>query len=175
MNGQINSTIEIKNFLDLTRVEIKEFYNLVSNSDMNKEIDNSILWELLYLRELISAKGSKRISSKDVNNTMRLDFVIKKDNEISGYFYIRKTNKNSKNTYELFIFVNDAHLDKQVIEILENYLQSIKNKYYTSTTVFTLLISTEKTKLVSILESSKFKLVRTDTQTYKMPYNIYQI
>ena len=173
------SEILIKNFLDLSRLEIKDFYNLVSKSDMNKEIDNSILWELLYLRQLISAKGSGRISSKDTNNTMRLDFVIINNNEIIGYFCIRKpqyrNSKNSKNNYDINLFIIDTYLDDIIINKLAETLEKIKNMVYTPSTIFNLSVKLDKEKLITILDKSKFQIDRIDNQTYKIPIKIYQI
>lgn len=168
--------IIIKSFLDLSRIEIKNFYEFVSNSNMNKEIDNSILWELLYLRQLLSKKYSKKISSTEHDNKMRLDYVIyNTNNDTIGYFCIRKINKTSKNNYELILFINEKNLDSSTINELEKELINIKNKYYLQTTIFTLSVNSENKKMIDILEKSNFKLVNIDNKTYIIPHKIYQI
>lgn len=165
----------VKPFVDLSRLEIKKFYDLVSKSDMNKEIDNSILWELLYLRQIMSEKDSKRLSSAGLNNKMRLDYVIYNDNNAIGYFCVRRITNKVKVNYELILFINEANIDSNIINGLEKELINIKNKYYLPTTVFNLSVSSENKKMMEILETSSFKLVKIDNKTYTIPHKIYQI
>jgi len=165
----------VKPFVDLSRLEIKNFYDLVSKSDMNKEIDNSILWELLYLRQIMSEKDSKKLSSVELNNKMRLDYVIYNDNDAIGYFCVRRITNKVKIKYELILFINEANLDSSIINRLEKELINIKNKYYLPTTIFNLSVSSNNIKMTDILDKSSFKLIYIDNKTYNIAHKIYEI
>jgi len=180
------SEIVFKNFLDLNRLQIKEFYKFVSSSNMGKEIDNSILWELLNLRQMISKKI--RVSSKDLmdakdkkdaneeeeDSIVRLDYVIMNNQDIIGYLSLRNTRKYL--LLELIFYVLEEHLNIKTIEIIEKELEKIKTKYYKSKIQIKINLPESRTKLINLLkEGSKFHLDKIDKKTYKAPYYIFSL
>jgi hypothetical protein len=164
-----------KNFLDLTRLEIKNLYSFISTNNINDNIDNSILWELLHIRQLMSAKI--RVSSKDISNDkqnmQRLDYVIFQDKDIIGYFCLRQNKKN--NQLNLLFYFQDENLNKSNITILEKELDKIKAKYYNDKIQIKMNILGLKEKLNNLLKDSRFHLDRIDNKTYKEPYYMYSL
>jgi hypothetical protein len=176
--------IVIKNFFDLNKIEIKNFYLLVSSSNISKYIDNSILWELLNLRRLLSNKGSKKVSSNDISNpeenNIRLDYVILDDNYPIGYFCIRNLKgliNKTKNKYEnnIFLYIIESKLTLEIVNILLENIINIKKKYYSKNVVFLLNVMNND-KLVSLLDgNSSCKFVKIDNKIYDIPLYIYQL
>lgn len=164
-----------KNFLDLTRLEIKNLYSFISTSNINDDIDNSILWELLHIRQLMSAQI--RVSSKDISsdkqNIQRLDYVIFQGKDIIGYFCLRNTKKH--NQLNLLFYFLDTHLDKSNITMLEKELDKIKAKYYNDKTQIKMNILGLYEKLNNLLKDSRFHLDKIDNKIYKEPYYMYSL
>ena len=179
------SDIVFKNFLDLNRLQIKDFYKFVSSSNMGKEIDNSILWELLNLRQMMSAKI--RVSSKDLmdakdaqdtdekqDSIVRLDYVIMNKQDIIGYLCLRNTRKPL--LLELIFYVLEEHLNTNTIEILTKELEKIKTKYYGSKIQIKINLPSSRSNLINLLkEESKFHLDKIDKKTYRESHYIFSV
>jgi hypothetical protein len=168
----------IKNVNLLSKIEMKQFYDLLTNSNMNKEIDNSIIWELLYLRKIISKKSMK--STIHSNTHKRYDYLVFEDGEAIGYFCIRKptfrfTSKKN-NEYEIILYILETHMNENVIQYLGNELKEFKEEHFDADDILKLSVLSDKTQLISLLnKNSVFKLVKIDKQTFNIPLNIYQV
>jgi len=156
--------------------QIEQLYNFVkkhsTNSyNSNKNIDNNILWNIIYLRKLINR--TLYYSKRSSIHKLKFDYVIFNKAEVVCYFSLTMKRQD---VWELSIiseFLDDMKSNETIIKLIITRFNSVVDKDI-KISICSLYINENARNIEKLFmeHTSYFKQIFIDELTYIEKYNV---